>query len=185
MLYPSVTSSHHITPQRPLGKEKNKADRERAVLSLTYALAILSKKHLHLLKPLDTIPCVREAAKHSSVADAGICERKGWAKVGWWGLHEASNRGTRREFGARVSLCMEGWLEKKPHRSLPCCFLCFVPCFWTMDTIISFPLNYYPHISFTSEVKTAFSNLLRTSYSKSLQVFKWKLLRIRTDLYWF
>lgn len=54
---------------------------------------------------------------------------------------------------------------------------------WIFNPIISFPLNNYPHTLFISEVKTAFSNLLRRSYSNSLQVFFWKLLRISTDPY--
>lgn len=69
-------SSYRITPQSHLEKGENKAAREESVLSVTYALSILNKKHLHLLKPLAPILCDRDAVKNSSVADAGICERK-------------------------------------------------------------------------------------------------------------
>lgn len=72
-------SSHHILPKSPLEEEDYNANRDVTVHLLTYALWILNKEHIYLLKPLAFISCARlfPKARRSSTARAEICERKG------------------------------------------------------------------------------------------------------------
>lgn len=81
MLYPSVTClPTTLYPKCPLQKEKYKADREGSVHFLTYALSVLNKKHICLLKPLALIPCAWLFLKQG----AAVLQMQGFVK----GKHE-------------------------------------------------------------------------------------------------
>lgn len=117
MFYPSVTCLPiTLYAKCPLEKQEYNTDREGAVHFLTYAISLENKKQIYLLKPLALIPCARSCPRSKS---QWYCRSRDFWKermreVGWWGLHEASNTGTRwREFRARVSFCPECWVEKK------------------------------------------------------------------------